>query len=251
MAHHHPELVERSPGTANYLSPRTNLVDYTVELLLQQRIIIIRATPQTGKTTLGHLVSRKLFLDHPELEPVFSMWDPTRDESTRMTMPYQEVLALQYNTAKRLNDDLRLEIGLHVDKIDFPKTRVYIIDEAVLMYPETQMWDNLFKGPPRTEDNAPYFILLCLYEWGPIESQSATIPIKRRIELLAQPPHPLGIRMDQTECRWVISLWAKSHEPPAAYDDDMVEFLWYETEGHAGVLGLMLTYIKDRYATKL
>ena len=81
---------------------------------------------------------------------------------------------------------------IHVDKLDFPKTRVYIIDEAVFTYPEQQMWDRLFKGKPRAEGNIPFFILLCVhgsamgeYEWGPVESQAASIPMDRRIEFLA------------------------------------------------------------------
>lgn len=70
---------------------------------------------------------------------------------------------LQYQAAKRLNNDLRLKMEIHVDKLDFSKTRVYIIDEAVFTYPEQQMWDRLFKGKPRAEGNAPFFILLCVY----------------------------------------------------------------------------------------
>lgn len=64
---------------------------------------------------------------------------------------------------------------------------VYLIDEAVNSFAETDMCGKLSKTPENLQE---YFLLLCLYapvdgtyETRVMESQSTYVPLDRRIEL--------------------------------------------------------------------
>lgn len=68
-----------------------------------------------------------------------------------------------------------------------------------------------------------------------------------RIELLAQPPHGLQIRMNEQEHSDVIKRWATNLGVEC--DQSAYEFLWYKTQGHAGVLKNMLEFMKSKAPT--
>ena len=75
MAHHTSEMVaDRFPVTTSALSYRQELVAHAISLLLDKRVIIVRAPLMSGKTTLWKLVARKILVDYPDLEPVQIMW---------------------------------------------------------------------------------------------------------------------------------------------------------------------------------
>ena len=75
MAHHTSEIVaDRFPIMTSALSYGEELVAHAMSLLLDKRVIIVRAPLISGKTTLCKLVARKMLVDYPDLEPVQIMW---------------------------------------------------------------------------------------------------------------------------------------------------------------------------------
>ncbi|CAL8581969.1 hypothetical protein XPA_007650 [Xanthoria parietina] len=125
---------------------------------------------------------------------------------------------------------------------------MYIIDDAHESYDESMMWEEQFKDGVRDKNN--HFLLVCVYgaasgrnSWGRAASQSATIQPESRIELLPHAPHMLQVRMVKEEVHEVIRRWAASRVIPIDCHESTFEFLWYETQGHPGVLKLVLEFI--------
>ncbi|CAO1596559.1 hypothetical protein XANCAGTX0491_000396 [Xanthoria calcicola] len=100
---HTPEEVARLFECATapeILMPREALVDSTIQLLRDCNMVLIRAPPQTGKSTLAQLISRKVFTHHPDLEPVFFFWPTGRANHWKM-QDYNEILKEQLNEKGR------------------------------------------------------------------------------------------------------------------------------------------------------
>ena len=68
-----------------HVCERQNLVASILRLLDSMRVVVIRATPQVGKTTLLWLLGRHVLDKRLDLEPVFVHWKP-REE--RKNLPY-------------------------------------------------------------------------------------------------------------------------------------------------------------------
>ncbi len=52
------------------MTPRAKLVDAAIQLLRDRNIVLVRAPPQAGKSTLAALIGRKILMAHPDLEPI-------------------------------------------------------------------------------------------------------------------------------------------------------------------------------------
>ncbi|KAI4272800.1 MAG: hypothetical protein L6R38_006514 [Xanthoria sp. 2 TBL-2021] len=246
---HTPEPAERRfrvTTSSERLTPRTELVDATIQLLRESNIILIRAPPQTGKTTLANLMCRKMLLKHPDLEPVFFAWDEGRSKpGGQHTESYMDVLERQLREAKSKNEDARKKLGLQPNNAK----PVYMIDDAIYTYSEKRMWEEVFKG--EVKDRNVYYILICVhgsstgfYQWGTDYSNAVFIPTDRRVELLPDASYNLQLRMNEEETKIVIDRWAAHHTPPAKCDQSVYEFVRCETEGYPGILNIMLEYIK-------
>ncbi len=145
----------------------------------------------------------------------------------------------------KANHAARVEVGLPLLP---PGKPMYIIDDAHESYDESMMWEEQFKDGVRDKNN--HFLLVCVYgaasgrnSWGRAASQSATIQPESRIELLPHAPHMLQVRMVKEEVHEVIRRWAASRVIPIDCHESTFEFLWYETQGHPGVLKLVLEFI--------
>lgn len=271
---HTPEEVEKEVArlfgcatAPELLMPREALVDSTIQLLRDCNMVLIRAPPQTGKSTLAQLISRKVFTHHPDLEPVFFFWPAGRANYWEKIQDYREILKEQLNEKKVENESVRekLKIGTNVESSS--RKPLYIIDDAHRTYSENLMWEQKFKNG--IIDHDEYYLFLCGYgpanghiHWGTVPSQSATVPTEWRIELLPHPshnlqgmmqkegyadtPHMLHVRMLEKEAAEVIKRWAENQSPQATYDSSVLELLWYETEGHPGALKLILELMESK-----
>lgn len=241
------------------LMPREALVDSTIQLLRDCNMVLIRAPPQTGKSTLAQLIRRKVFTHHPDLEPVFFSWPAGRANDWEKIQDYEEILKEQLNEKKAEAVREKLKIGTNVESSS--RKPLYIIDDAHRTYSENLMWEEKFKNG--IIDHDEYYLFLCGYgpangriHWGSVPSQSATVPTRWRIELLphpshnlqgyADPPHMLHMRMEEKEVAEVIKRWAENQSPQATYDSSVFELLWYETEGHPGALKLILELMESK-----
>ena len=248
MSTHSSKLLEMCfHNPAPYLTHRTGLVNTLIGLLRQKRIIVIRAPPAVGKTTLVSLIGWEIIQNHPDLEPVKILWKlrDTEEISKRM---YQDILEIAQDRDKKSNEEVREKLGL--PKYESSKTTVFMIDDAVNTYNEKMMWDDLFKN--QSQGFEMCFLLICVHgpsdgthRWGDTESQSAYIQPDRRIELHSKSAGGLQMLLDKQEIRQLVERWADTHVPKATCDESAYDFVESETQGHAGVIQMLLGGVKE------
>ncbi len=248
MLIHTPKVLsERFLTNAEYLTPRTDLVKALIERLRKKRVIVIRAPPRAGKTTIKSLIGREIIQNHPDLEPVDLMWT-YRDTQEIQKRSYSDILKNAEDRAKKQNEKVREKLGL--TKHESSTTTIFMIDDAVDTYNETDMWDQLFKNDPKGLDAC--YLLICVYgpsdgthRWGKSPWQSANIPPDRRIELHPTSAGELQILLNEREIRQLVERWAETHAPIATYDENVYQFIESETQGHVGVIARLLRDVKQ------
>ena len=112
------------------------------------------------------------------------------------------------------------------------------------------MWEKLFKNPDHT--GKALFVLLCAhssadgtFEWGFDLSQAATIPLHRRIKQHPNAPGRLCTLLLPQEIGEVVKIWAAGRVHPFQIDPDVIEYLEFETQGHAGMLQMVLRHLSN------
>ncbi len=157
---------------------------------------------------------------------------------------------------------------------------VYLIDDAVNTYAEIAMWEDLFKNPNPSNTGADLFVLVCVHgsadgvlEWGDEPGQGAEIESHRRIELrsrvrkgsIAAPemhsnggfnddemtPGSLCMLLSSVDIQEVVKEWTNSHVPALQIGDDLIEYLKFETQGHAGMLVSVLNHLSRMESSDL
>ena len=214
---------------------RVLLIRGMVQLLRDKKIIAIRATPATGKTSLLKLMAQSILYQDLDLEPVYIKW-PSNPHSKE----YYEILDHEEESSKRKNEEERDEVGGDKPRAP-PKKVVYLIDDAKNTYSDHSMWDDLFKGNP--SDAGAFFVLAFAYgfpsgyrNYGNIPAMSSYIPPERRVELRPTHDQPLGMMLSTEETHQMVDRWLESHEQGARCGDEFYEYIEVETGGHAGML---------------
>lgn len=85
----HEEVSQCWDPRCDYICERKDLVASIMKLLEVMRVLVIRATPQAGKTTLLHLLGLHVLYERRDLEPVFIDW---RTRANRDNLPYLDYL---------------------------------------------------------------------------------------------------------------------------------------------------------------
>ncbi|KAI4280404.1 MAG: hypothetical protein L6R38_004499 [Xanthoria sp. 2 TBL-2021] len=138
MAHQPEAITKAFPTQTSFLTERKKLVTNTVKLLKEKVVIVIRAPPQCGKTTLLSLIAREILTNISHLEPVCTRWERRTYDDNKT---YYEVLESPRAEARVANQALRET--LKTDGHDFTGYRrpVYLIDDAENTYDEVAFWD--------------------------------------------------------------------------------------------------------------
>lgn len=238
----HKYKMDHFPYDQTYVSLRQDLVRDMIKLLLEERLIAIRAPPMTGKSTLLSLIGQEILREHPSLEPIQMMWEIPEK---RLEKDYREYLASNRKLYVKFNEAERQRLKQpSTDK----RYNVYLIDEATNTYEDPRLWNDHFKNAKPS--NNDYFVLIFVYgstdlyyQWGRTDSESSTFHAKKRIELV--PNHPGGpqLLLSPAEIKEATDQWPRD-QPHARHDDDIYEFFEYQTNGHAGMLGHLLTFLK-------
>ncbi|KAL8865217.1 MAG: hypothetical protein Q9198_009424 [Flavoplaca austrocitrina] len=118
-----------------------------MSLLLDKRVIIVRAPPMSGKTTLRKLLARKILVDYPDLEPVQIMWS-ARNAAQIRASPYNKLLEEERQTQVAFNTEARAKFSEQPTAHGSKPKHIYLIDQAVNTYADDNMWDDLFKCRP-------------------------------------------------------------------------------------------------------
>ena len=161
----------------DYVCERKVLVASIMQLLEIMRVIVIRATPQAGKSVLLHLLGHHVLYKQKKLEPVYIDWK-TRTE--RKDLPYVKYLEQEKSWWQERNAKYRPYN---------PEARtLYLIDEGQESYEECDFWARDLKN--RNIRDRPMFVVVCLYGVDvsinrppDIESRSLNISAVQRVEL--------------------------------------------------------------------
>ena len=234
MNSHRDEEHPWDPG-CDYVCERRELVTSILQMVESNRVLIIRATPQVGKTTLLLLLGHHILTKRPDLEPVFVYWlrRQSRDTLSYQTYLKQEKSLWQERNAKRRphKEDART---------------VYLIDEAQGSYEEESFWNTDLKG--KDTRSRPLFILICLYgatglsqlREPNVQSQASQVDAFQRIELRPAIPGQPQLLFRLKESTTVITKWATQNR--FTLEDGVFDYLHAATDGHPGALGLTLRY---------
>lgn len=233
----HEDVNHRWNSECDFACQRSNLVYFILQLVRTTRVVVIRATPQVGKTTLLRLLGRHILEKEKDLEPVFICWDR---KDLRDNLPYQQYLEQEKSKWQEYNEKYRPRN---------PKaTTVYLIDEAQDSYEEEQLWTQTLKS--HNTRQKPMFVLVCLYgvigtsrmrEPG-IESRALLMDYLQRIELRQSVPGRPYMLFKPDETTDTVQKWAILNN--LQIDTDISEYLHTATDGHPGMVGVILKYLK-------
>ncbi|KAF2453846.1 hypothetical protein BDY21DRAFT_327253 [Lineolata rhizophorae] len=174
----HEDVHHRWNPDCDFVCERSNLVHSILQLVRNTRVVVIRATPQVGKTTLLRLLGRHILYKEQELEPVFIEW---KHRGMRDGLPYKQYLEQKRSRWQEDNAKYRP----HNPKA----TTVYLIDEAQDSYEEEQLWTRTLKSYNTRQQSM--FVLVCIYGGAGvttrhepnIESQALLVDRLQRVEL--------------------------------------------------------------------
>ena len=224
-----------------YVSQREELVAATIRLALEKGVVVIRATPQVGKSTLLKLLGRHILKEHPSLEPVWIHWI---NKEKRDGLPYQKFLdnaAIQW---RRINAAHRPHN---------PNTReIFLLDEAQNSYGEFDFWSSELKN--RSSASQPLFVLVCAYDSitellrkknMTTPSEALSIDQSQRIELRPSVTGGMCMQFTSKETEVVVKKWALDNKYELI--GDVCEYMHMATSGHPGMLRMLLDYFDSRF----
>lgn len=234
---HHEEVpyYEWDPRCDN-ICEREDLVAKILELVDIMKVVVIRATPQAGKTTLLHLIGRYVLQRRRELEPVFFQW---RNRRERDDFPYRKYLEQEKSHWQEKNAEYR-------PPNPGAKT-LYLIDEGQRSYEEVDFWGRDLKN--RGTRGQPMFVVVCLYgadvaidRVAEVESLSLKLSAVQRVELRPSRTNNPYILFKLEETTIMVQKWAIYYRYELT--NDIYEYLHTATGGHPGMMGFVLQHFQ-------
>ncbi|PVI08714.1 hypothetical protein DM02DRAFT_466219, partial [Periconia macrospinosa] len=206
---HQDDLFAPWSPAIDYPCERQGLVNSVLKMVQDVGVVVIRATPQVGKTTLLNLLGRHIVHHEANLEPVYIEWK-TREE--RKNVPYTEYMEREKQEYIKINAKQRAAHG--TTKTRRNTRTIYLIDEAQFSYEEDKFWNLLAKNKPTR--NSVLYVLVCVYgaqgishaRQAHIESQALQMHALHRIELRPTDHCPLSMLFSVQEASNVINKWA-------------------------------------------
>ncbi|KAF2877367.1 hypothetical protein BDV95DRAFT_644473 [Massariosphaeria phaeospora] len=236
---HIEEYMHSWNSGCDFLSERQDLVHNILELAQDKRVVVIRATPQVGKTTLLRLLGYHILHHRLDLEPVFVLWikQYKRLDSEKSV---ERFLASNHRSWQKENATYRPHN---------PKARpVYLIDEAQGSYDEENLWTQVLKN--KNTRSQPIFILVCLYGAAGtshllephVESQALLVDSVQRVELRPSTAGHLYMLFQPKDTATAVTKWALHNN--YRFDDSMPGYIHSATDGHPGMVGLILRHFE-------
>ena len=208
-----------------------------MQLVGVMRVVIIRATPQAGKTTLLHLLGHHILYKQTELEPVFIDW---KKRAERNNLPIDEYLEQEKSLWQGRNAKYRPYN---------PRAKtLYLIDEGQESYEEGDFWNRELKN--RGTRYRPMFVVVCLYGADVsirrplgVESRSLDISPIQRVELRPSSTNNPYILFKLQETTIVAKKWATINQYELS--DDLYGYIHTVTDGHPGMVEFVLRHFDD------
>jgi len=238
MDDHEPNQDNPWTPDCEYLCKREKLVAEVLEHTRKYGVMVIRATPMVGKTYLLHLLGLHITDNERDLEPVYLTWKPS---DSRTGEHYRDYLAHEREQWLRWNAQIRPHN---------PEARtIYLIDEAQGSYGDIDFW-SMLKNHHSTTGNS-LFVLVCVYGAAGVshirepnvESQAQRMHALQRVELRPSTCFSLCMLFRQDEVALIVKKFAVRNE--CELGEGIARYLYEATDGHPGMVGLLLTHILD------
>lgn len=225
-----------NPG-CDFVCERQDLVASILHLVRNTRVVVIRATPLVGKSTLLKLLGRHILDTQRDLEPVFIHWE-SKSERDHLACD----LYLQREASKWRETNAKYRPSRSTART------IYLIDEAQGSYEEKTLWGQMLKS--RNTRSQPMFVLVCVYGAVGIsharethaESQALCIDSLQRVELRQSALGRPCMLFKLEETIITIEKWAIANR--YMFEDGLPRYLQAATDGHPGMVGLLLQYFQ-------
>ncbi|KAF2785483.1 hypothetical protein K505DRAFT_369196 [Melanomma pulvis-pyrius CBS 109.77] len=202
----------------DYICKRETLVTSIIKNTRDYGVMVIRAPPQVGKSTLLKLIGHHIAHNEPDLDPVYFVWKSRED---RQHIPYQQYI--QQEQADWQQKEPKIPPRNPTAQM------IYLIDEAQNSYEEEILWENL-KNRKNTR-TSPYYVLVCVYGAAGIsskrdprvESQAQLMHRMHLVELRPSFPGNPYMLFQKEEVKVIVNKFAidQGH----AVDEEVVEYL--------------------------
>ncbi len=214
--------------------PRTKTVENLAEILDEQRVVHVRGTPSSGKTTLAHLLYQHY---ENRKEPVISIegWLHTPDPIAFLV---NKCNALGYH-------------GITLGNL-INSNVVFLFDEAQQSYHDSRLWLGLIKTQS-CRSNGPRICLFSSYgspATGPTEYPYGSTPIHlgapQRVSITVSriPDSPkISLFYNEAEFEEVVGQHCSNPTKKFTMDSAACEYLYSITSGHPGAVTSLLGYI--------
>jgi hypothetical protein len=244
MDTHTPSLMDPWHPQCDYASNRANLVRNVLQHVRENGVVIIRATPMVGKTILLKLLGSHIVRQERDLEPVYLDWNEKRWHEIPT---YQDLLSGTLNRWRTKNASTRPS--------NLSARPIYLIDEAQGSYDDEGFW-TMLKEHHNTKERA-LFVLVCVYGADGIshlrdpmlESQAMRMHSLPRIELRSFVRGGPRMLFQPEEVETIVNNFATIHH--LQLEDGVVAYLLSATDGHPGMIGMLLTYLQRRIVSSL
>lgn len=232
------------PAVQETLCTREETVSVLAKMVDDEKIILVRGTPSSGKSTLSLLLrdhfrrnGRKVFL--------LGIWKQCLDDFhgaghwTRFAM----ALRLKYQSVYATEDF-------------FARDTVIILDEAQGTYRDTTFWNNVVKD---IRGGLGYKVKLCLFSsYGSPSAGTAYNPSDHRTPvdfamrqcvsltpLAAEGAPSIGLFYTRDEFHDVVTKLCRYSDPVLRYciEGDARDYIFKLTNGHPGSVGSIVPYI--------
>lgn len=238
MDYHEPRFTYRWNPHCDYLCERKELVTSILKHVRQNGVVVIRATPQVGKSILLKLLGEHIIRKEFDLEPVYFEWEK---KEKRNGLSYENYLAQKETEWRESNSRIRPR--------NSNARTIYLIDEAQGSYEEEQLW-SLLKNYHNIR-SADLFVLVCVYgavgvssiRHPNIESQAQRMHSLHRVELRPTLPGSPCMLFQREEVEVVVRKFATRQK--CKLESGVVEYIYSATNGHPGMVGLLLSHLDD------
>ena len=199
------------------------------ERLRQVRVIHVRGTPASGKSTLARLLGEFVRATEPGIPVHLFTWPCAFPDGLTTLSPYYHMLNSIIGRPKMLDDWFKMQDTL------------LIIDEAQESYKYLNLWNDFLKRLP---SRGPMVALFSSYGspcWKPLEDLTPiTFHPNQRVSIRRSPQNPdLALFFTRAEFDDVVDRFCKYHgELGQAFilAQDLKNYIWEFTSGHpAGV----------------
>ena len=226
----------------DFLCERKDLVSSVMQRVRQYGVVVIRATPQVGKSALLKLLGHRIVHQELDLEPVYVIWE---NREKRKNVTCEDYLNTQAAVYRKKNTTIRP---------CNPEARsIFLIDEAQGSYEEEHFWTHL-KNHHQTRQQSLY-VLVCVYgavgisrmREPNVESQALQMHSLQRIELRSSTPGAPCMLFRPEEVDIMVRKFATYVN--LQLEPGVAEYLYHATDGHPGMIGLLLGHWTLFYET--